>query len=72
MEQRLTKSGKAVAFTEPPEAVLKRVVHALESPRPKIRYYVTVPTYVFGYLKRFISHSTMDKVLLKAGSDTEE
>jgi NAD(P)-dependent dehydrogenase (short-subunit alcohol dehydrogenase family) len=37
MEGRLTKEGPAAPFTLPPEAVLKRVLHALESPRPKAR-----------------------------------
>jgi len=65
MEQRLTKKGPAVPFTLPPEAVLKRVIHALESRRPKPRYYVTFPTYLFGTLKRLLSTRLMDKLLSK-------
>jgi hypothetical protein len=42
---------------------LKRVIHALESPRPQIRYYVTFPTYLFGTLKRLLPHRLMDWVL---------
>lgn len=64
-EERLSKIGPAVPFTLPPEAVLKRVIHALESKKPKPRYYVTVPTYIFGYLKRILSTSLMDKILSK-------
>lgn len=64
-EKRLGKKGAAVPFTLPPEAVLKRVIHALESKKPKPRYYVTTPTYLFGYLKRFLSSRIMDKVLNK-------
>lgn len=64
-EKRLGKKGAAVPFTLPPEAVLKRVIHALESKKPKPRYYVTTPTYLFGYLKRFISTRLMDKMLSK-------
>lgn len=64
-EKRLGKKGAAVPFTLPPEAVLKRVVHALESKKPKPRYYVTTPTYLFGYLKRFLSTRLMDKILSK-------
>ena len=67
MEQRLTKQGPAVAFTLPPEAVLKKVIHALESRRPKARYYVTFPTYLFGFLKRVLSDRLLDRVLNKAG-----
>jgi NAD(P)-dependent dehydrogenase (short-subunit alcohol dehydrogenase family) len=69
MERRLNKPGPAAPFTLPPEAVLKRVIHALESKNAKARYYVTFPTYLFGYLKRFISTRLMDKLLAKAGGD---
>ena len=64
-EKRLTTVGPAVPFTLPPEAVLRKVIHALESKKPKPRYYVTVPTYLFGYLKRFLSTQLMDKLLNK-------
>ena len=63
MEERLSKEGPAVPFTLPPEAVLKKIIHALESKKPKARYYVTFPTYLFGYLKRFLSTHLMDKIL---------
>lgn len=64
-EKRLGKKGAAVPFTLPPEAVLTRVIHALESKKPKARYYVTTPTYLFGYLKRILSSQVMDKILNK-------
>ena len=67
MERRLNKPGPAAPFTLPPEAVLKRVIHALESKKAKARYYVTVPTYLFGYLKRVLTTSMLDKILHKAG-----
>lgn len=67
MIARLKKEGAAAPFTLPPEAVLKRVVHALESNKPNIRYYVTAPTYVFGFLKRILSFKMMDKILIIAG-----
>ncbi len=67
--ERLNKEGPAVPFTLPPEAVLKRVIHALEAKKPKPRYYVTFPTYLFAYLKRFLSHRQMDFILAKAGGD---
>lgn len=66
MEQRLSKTGPAVPFTLPPEAVLKKVIHALESQHPKIRYYVTFPTYLFGILRRILSAKLLDRILLKA------
>lgn len=67
--ERLNKKGPAAPFTLPPEAVLKRVISALESKKPKPRYYVTFPTYLFGFLKRVLSNRQMDYILSKAGSD---
>ena len=66
---RLKKEGPAVAFTLPPEAVLKRVIHALESRRPRARYSVTFPTYLFAALKRVLNQRSLDYLLAKAGSD---
>ena len=69
MEQRLTKAGPAVQFTLPPEAVLKKVIHAIESPKPKTRYYVTFPTYLFATLKRILPHRALDWVLLRVSKN---
>jgi NAD(P)-dependent dehydrogenase (short-subunit alcohol dehydrogenase family) len=63
--ERLKTEGPVVPFTLGPEAVLDKVFHALESKNPKPRYYVTFPTYLFGYLKRVLSTNMMDKVLKK-------
>jgi NAD(P)-dependent dehydrogenase (short-subunit alcohol dehydrogenase family) len=63
MEQRLLAKEAAVPFTLPPEAVLKRVIHALESRHPQPRYYVTFPTYLLATLKRLLPHRAMDWVL---------
>ncbi|HHJ34907.1 MAG TPA: SDR family oxidoreductase [Gammaproteobacteria bacterium] len=70
--ERLNKEGPAAPFTLPPEAVLKRVVFALESKKPKPRYYVTFPTYLFGLLKRLLSARQMDAILGKAGNDGKQ
>jgi NAD(P)-dependent dehydrogenase (short-subunit alcohol dehydrogenase family) len=67
MIQRFESTGKVQPFTLPPEAVLKRVVHALESKRPKIRYPVTFPTYLFAWLKRVMSDRMLDRILGRAG-----
>jgi hypothetical protein len=37
-------------------------VHAIESPRPKLRYYVTTPTYVAAGLKRILSMRLIDRI----------
>jgi len=61
--QRLRKEGPASSFTLGPEAVFQRVLHALESPHPKIRYYVTFPTYLMGGLKRILPDRVLDYFL---------
>ena len=66
-EQRLSAQGSVVPFTLPADAVLKKVITALESNRPKPRYYVTFPTYLFGTLKRLLPSRTLDRILLKIG-----
>ena len=65
MERRLTKVGPAAPFTLPPEAVVDKLIQAIESKRPKIRYYVTFPTYLFATLKRILPHRCLDWVLAK-------
>jgi len=64
--ERLQKEGPAAPFTLPPEAVVQALVHALESPRPRLRYRVTVPTVAFAWLKRILPERWMDAVLLRA------
>ena len=66
---RLNTQGAAVPFTLPPEAVVKKLIHALESSRPKSRYYVTFPTYLFGYLRRVLPTKALDYMLSRAGGD---
>jgi len=63
MEARLLKKGPSTSFTLGPEAVLEKVIHALEAKRPKARYYVTFPTYLFAYLKRLLPTSWLDELL---------
>ena len=65
LEQRLAKQGPSAPFTLPATAVLDKVIHAMESRKPKIRYYVTFPTYLFAVLKRILTHRALDRVLMK-------
>jgi len=65
MEARLQKEGAAVPFTLPASTVTKKVIHALEAKRPKVRYYVTFPTYLFGFLKRILPLPWLDALLRK-------
>ena len=60
------KSGKNVKFTLPPEAVLKSVLHALESSSPKNYYRVTFPTKLFAFLGNILPSKLMDNILNKS------
>ena len=63
MERRLQKPGPAAPFTLGPEAVLAKVIHALENPHPKARYRVTQPAFFFAYAKRLLPQSWLDRIL---------
>ena len=64
VEKRLG-GEKPLPFTLPPEAVLEKVMHALEATRPRIRYPVTFPTYLFAWLRRVLSARALDRVLAR-------
>jgi NAD(P)-dependent dehydrogenase (short-subunit alcohol dehydrogenase family) len=46
------KAGGQSVFKMEPEAVTKRLIHALESKRPRRQYYVTIPTYLAAIFRR--------------------
>ncbi len=54
-------------FTLPPEAVLKKVIHALESRHPRRRYQVTVPAYLSALLERLLPTPLLDILLDRVG-----
>ena len=64
VEKRLG-GEQPLPFTLPPEAVLEKVMHALESTRPRIRYPVTFPAHLFAWLRRLLSARTLDRVLAR-------
>lgn len=63
MAVRLQQAGDTTRFTLGSDAVAEKVLKALRSRRPKHRYYVTVPTYLFAYLKRLLSSRALDALL---------
>jgi len=71
-EKRLTRSGAAVPFTLPPDAVLDKVIKALDSRKPSPRYYVTFPTHLFGTLKRVLSTRSLDRILLRVSRNEQK
>lgn len=65
LRKRLYESRGPDTFELPPEAVIQKLVHALESPRPRPRYYVTTPTYISGILRRILPTRALDWVLAR-------
>ena len=57
------KTQKPDRFQLPPSAVTKKLVHALESKRPKARYMVTVPTYGANILNRLLPTRLLDVIM---------
>ncbi|NUB44556.1 SDR family NAD(P)-dependent oxidoreductase [Fertoebacter nigrum] len=52
-------------FELPPSAVTAKLVSALESPRPRARYFVTTPTYAMNIARRLLPTRMLDWVVAK-------
>jgi len=59
------ENGGKQTFKLEPEAVVAKLIHALESPRAKQRYYVTTPTYAAAIAKRLLPTSMLDWLAAK-------
>ena len=66
-DKRVENPGIAAKFTLTPEHVVQKLVHALESPHPKVRYSVTLLTVFVRVLKRLMPDKLMDKILANQG-----
>ncbi|MGF1682623.1 SDR family oxidoreductase [Photobacterium minamisatsumaniensis] len=63
---RLGKPAPSNKFTLGPESVLSRLERIIAASDPKPRYYVTQPTYIFGFFKRILPSRWLDKLLGKS------
>lgn len=61
--KRLYASNGPDRFELPASAVTKKIIHALESSRPRPRYYVTTPTHLMGLLRRILPTRALDWIL---------
>jgi NAD(P)-dependent dehydrogenase (short-subunit alcohol dehydrogenase family) len=50
-------------FELPPSAVTRKLIHALESRRPRARYFVTAPTYFASAVARLLPTRWQDRIL---------
>ncbi|RLM27829.1 oxidoreductase [Brenneria alni] len=62
-DKPVTNPGIAKRFTLPPEAVLPKLHHALESSRPKLRYPVTLVAHSLSWLRRLLPGRYLDNLL---------
>jgi NAD(P)-dependent dehydrogenase (short-subunit alcohol dehydrogenase family) len=65
-QRRRLNGGGSRRFKLPPEAVARKLLHALESRKPRRRYYVTLPTYVMAWARRLLPPPALDHFLDKA------
>ncbi len=65
LRDRLYTDSGPETFELPASAVTRKLRHALESKRPRPRYYVTTPTYLMGILRRILPTRMLDGVLIK-------
>ena len=66
--KRLNSGGGVNRFRLEPEAVFKKLDHALTAKKPNAHYGVTVPTHFMDFARRFLPTRTVDKILLKNNS----
>lgn len=62
-DKPVTNPGIAKRFTLPPQAVMPKLIHALESPRPKLRYPVTLLAHGITVLRRLLPGVVLDALL---------
>jgi NAD(P)-dependent dehydrogenase (short-subunit alcohol dehydrogenase family) len=65
LHKRLYEDNGPDAFELPPEAVAKKLRHALEAQRPKPVYMVTTPTYLMAALRRVLPTRGLDWLLAR-------
>lgn len=68
-ERRLSEMqlgrAKSGPFKLGPEAVVAKLIHALESPRPRARYRIGLMTKGAGVLKRFLPDALLDRIVAR-------
>ena len=65
LRHRLYESRGPDPFELPAAAVTRALIRAVESQRPKPRYYVTTPTYLMGALRRLLPSRALDWLIAR-------
>jgi short-subunit dehydrogenase len=56
---------KRSGIAQPPEAVVKKLIHALESEHPHVHYYVGIPAQILAVLRCLLPDGILDWLLIK-------
>ena len=59
------KKKKLLSFKLPPEAVLDKLILALERDNPRNHYYVTIPTHIAAILRRILPSGVLDRFAIR-------
>ena len=65
VEETETKKKLTHVFMLSPDAVARKIVHALESPRPRRRYPVTTVAYMIEFLRRYVPDGLVDRIMAR-------
>ena len=57
--------GATSRFRLGPEAVVAKLVHALEAPKPRARYRVGLPTHAAAIMKRLLPDNLLDRIVAR-------
>lgn len=66
MEKYYFQRKEGSRLSRGPELVVKQLVHALESPRPRVHYYVGYSARLLAVLNQFLPYRALDWMLCKA------
>lgn len=65
LELNYFKQKKKDRMTLPPQAVVKKLIHALESPNPHVHYFIGWPAKSLAFLRRILPDKTLNWILTK-------
>lgn len=60
----ISKSEQSVTMSA--DAVVEKLILALESPKPKAHYYITLPAHLFAWMRRLLPDSALDWLVARA------
>ncbi len=66
LRERLRSDHPSRIARQPPETVVRCLLHALESKRPKTRYRITLSATMLWYMKRWLTTRLFDRILVTA------